>query len=44
MARQLRPDIVLMDLLMPVLGGVEAIRAIPQEMQDVEVIAITSVL
>jgi DNA-binding NarL/FixJ family response regulator len=44
MARQLRPEIVLMDLLMPVLGGVEAIRAIRQEMQDVEVIALTSVL
>jgi len=44
MARQLLPDIVLMDLLMPVLGGVEATAIIRREMPDVEVIALTSVL
>ena len=44
MARQLQPDIVLMDLLMPVLGGVEATAIIRREMPDVEVIALTSVL
>ena len=44
MAHQLQPDIVLMDLLMPVLGGVEATAIIRREMPDVEVIALTSVL
>src|SRR5690349_15374487 len=40
----LQPDIVLMDLLMPVMGGVEAITFIRREFPDVEVIALTSVL
>lgn len=44
MARQLKPDVVLMDLLMPVMDGVTAIGAIKHEMPDVEVIALTSVL
>jgi len=44
LARQLAPDIVLMDLLMPEMDGVEATRLIRQEMPDVEVIALTSVL
>ncbi len=44
MAHQLQPDIVLMDLLMPVLGGVEATTIIRRELPDVEVIALTSVL
>lgn len=41
---QLKPDIVLMDLLMPVMGGVEAIGIIRRDFPDVEVIALTSVL
>jgi NarL family two-component system response regulator LiaR len=41
---ELQPDIVLMDLLMPVMGGVEAITIIRREFPDVEVIALTSVL
>jgi NarL family two-component system response regulator LiaR len=41
---ELQPDIVLMDLLMPVMGGVEAITVIRREFPDVEVIALTSVL
>jgi NarL family two-component system response regulator LiaR len=43
-ARQLRPDVVLMDLLMPVMNGIAATAAIRNEMPDTEVIALTSVL
>lgn len=44
MARELHPDVVLMDLLMPVMDGITAISAIRKEMPDVEVLALTSVL
>ena len=44
LARALRPDIVLMDLLMPGMGGTEAIRRIRAELDDVEVVALTSLL
>jgi two-component system, NarL family, response regulator LiaR len=44
MARELRPDVVLMDLLMPVMDGIAATGAIRSELPDVEVIALTSVL
>jgi len=44
MARTLRPDVVLMDLLMPVMDGVTAITAIRRDLPEVEVIALTSVL
>ena len=37
-------DVVLMDLLMPVLSGIEAIPIIRQRYPDIEVIALTSVL
>ncbi len=40
----LEPDVVVMDLLMPVLNGVEATRAIRRAHPDVEVVALTSVL
>jgi NarL family two-component system response regulator LiaR len=44
MARQLRPQVILMDLLMPVMDGLTAITAIRQQMPEIEVIALTSVL
>lgn len=44
MARELKPDVVLMDLLMPVMDGIEATKAIRAEIPEVEVVALTSVL
>ena len=44
MARALGPDVVLMDLLMPVMDGISATEKIRAELPDVEVIALTSVL
>jgi two-component system, NarL family, response regulator LiaR len=44
LARKLSPDVVLMDLLMPVMDGITAIGHIRKELPDVEVIALTSVL
>jgi NarL family two-component system response regulator LiaR len=44
MARRLDPDVVLMDLLMPVMGGIEATGEIRRELPDTEVVALTSVL
>jgi DNA-binding NarL/FixJ family response regulator len=40
----LNPDVVLMDLLMPVMGGVQAIEIIKRDYPEIEVIALTSVL
>jgi DNA-binding NarL/FixJ family response regulator len=44
LARELRPDVVLMDLLMPAMDGIAATTAIRGELPDIEVIALTSVL
>jgi NarL family two-component system response regulator LiaR len=44
LAHELRPDVVLMDLIMPVMDGIAAIGAIRREVPDTEVVALTSVL
>jgi two-component system, NarL family, response regulator LiaR len=44
LAQQLRPDVVVMDLLMPVMDGIAATAAIRRELPDTEVLALTSVL
>jgi DNA-binding NarL/FixJ family response regulator len=43
-AHALQPDVVLMDMLMPIMDGVAATEAIRTELPDTEVIALTSVL
>src|SRR5262249_32754068 len=40
--REHQPDVVLMDLRMPVLGGVEAIQRIPAEFPEARVLALTT--
>ncbi len=44
LARQRRPDVVLMDLLMPGMDGIAATAIIRRELPETEVIALTSVL
>jgi DNA-binding NarL/FixJ family response regulator len=44
LAKDLHPDVVLMDLLMPVMDGITAIGHIRREVPDTEVLALTSVL
>lgn len=43
LALELRPDVVLMDLLMPVVDGVSATRAIRHALPDTQVVAVTSI-
>src|SRR5437868_14257568 len=44
LAQHLHPDVVLMDLLMPVMDGIAAISAMRQELPQTGVIALTSVV
>ena len=44
MARELRPDVVLMDLVMPGMNGIAATEVIRGELPSTEVLALTSVL
>jgi DNA-binding NarL/FixJ family response regulator len=44
LALRLEPDVVVMDLVMPVMDGVEATRVIRRELPDTQVVALTSVL
>jgi len=41
MARELRPDVVLMDVTMPVLNGIEATRQIKEELPETKVLALS---
>jgi len=43
-ARERHPDVVLMDLVMPVVDGLTATKRIREELPEVEVLALTSVL
>jgi two-component system, NarL family, response regulator LiaR len=43
-ARGLRPDLVLMDLLLPGMSGIDATAAIRAELPEVEVVVLTSVI
>ncbi len=44
LAVRLQPDVVLMDLLMPVMDGIQATAAVRRQAPGVEVLALTSVL
>ena len=43
-AHDLQPDVILMDLMMPVMDGITAIGVLRRDLPDIEIIALTSVL
>jgi len=40
-ARELKPDLILMDIMMPKSNGLQATRKIAQEMPDIKIIMLT---
>ncbi len=40
-ARQLLPDVILMDMAMPIMGGLEAIRRIRKEFSEIKILMLT---
>jgi DNA-binding NarL/FixJ family response regulator len=42
LARQTKPDIILMDVRMPIMNGVEATRVLHDEMPDVKILILTT--
>jgi NarL family two-component system response regulator LiaR len=44
MAHALQPEVVLMDLLMPVMDGITAITHLRRDLPEIEIVALTSVL
>ena len=42
LCQQLKPDVVLMDLMMPVVDGISATRTIHEKMPEIHIIALTS--
>jgi DNA-binding NarL/FixJ family response regulator len=44
LAHELKPDVILMDLLMPVMDGLTAIPILRRELPEAEIVALTSVL
>jgi len=42
LCEKLKPDVILMDLVMPRMGGIEATRLVRKQFPDIQVIALTS--